>query len=403
MKHIVLWGAWYGSHNVGDQVLLLTIMDILTQTVGDVRFTVLTNNPEHVTNYTRTESKCRVNAVHNRKQFLRLVQSMSSCDLFVFGGGVPFYEERSHVLAMALIAGIARVARTPYMTWTVSSQEVQDPFAKRVFGWVVNGARAITYRDENTHQLFITCGVNRPMQLSGDSGFWLEPAEAGKAEALLTRYGLQESSRPLVALTPRTLRGRDGEAEMHYNPKTEAQIEKSIACFTAVLDWLWEHGYQPVMVPMNTVAPDDDRFAARQVMERAVYGRYATLIDEEIRPREAPQIYKQCQASFVARVHGSITSMVGQCPMMMYAFAPKHAGIMASMGMVDYALLEADATPERAVALMADLLAKRNILQPEMHARLEVLRKEALIPAQFAAQILGLQPAPAGQAIKPGD
>jgi polysaccharide pyruvyl transferase WcaK-like protein len=395
MKHIVLWGAWYGSHNVGDQVLLLTIMDILTRVVGDVRFTVLTNNPQHVTEYTRTESSCRSTAVHNRKQFGRLVQSLASCDLFVFGGGVPFYEERSHVLAMALMAGIARAARTPYMTWTVSSQEVQDTFAKRVFGWVVNGARAITYRDENTHRLFVSCGVNRPMYLTGDSGFWLEPADTVKAEMLLRRYGLGESSRPLVALTPRTLRGRDGEAEMHYNPKTEEQIEKSIACFTAVLDWLWENGYQPLMVPMNTFAPDDDRVAARQVMMRAVHGKHAILIDEEIRPRVAPLVYQRCQASFVARVHGSITSMVGQCPMMMYAFAPKHAGIMASMGMQDYALSEAGAAPERAVAMMADLLAKRSVLQPEMRIRLEVLRQEALIPAQFAAQIMGLQPAPA--------
>lgn len=388
MKHIVLWGAWYGSHNVGDQVLLLTIMDILTQVVGDARFTVLTNNPQHVNSYTRTESNCHVNAVHNRKQFPRLVQSLAGCDLFIFGGGVPFYEERSHVLAMALMAGIARTAGTPYMTWTVSSQEVQDPFAKRVFGWVVNGAQAVTYRDENTHQLFISSGVNRPMYLTGDSGFWLEPAAESAAETLLARYGLLEGPRPLVALTPRTLRGRDGEAEMHYNPKTQAQIEKSITCFTAVLDWLWAHGFQPVMVPMNTVAPDDDRFAARQVMGRAEHGRHAILIDEEIRPRIAPLIYKHCQASIVARVHGSITSMVGQCPMMMYAFAPKHAGIMASMGMEDYALCEAEATSDRAVALMADLLAKRSVLLPAMQARLEMLRQEALLPAQFAVQIM---------------
>ncbi len=68
-------------------MLLLTIMDILTQVVGDVRFTVLTNNPQHVSEYTRTELKCRVNALHNRKQFFRLVQSLAGCDLFVFGGG----------------------------------------------------------------------------------------------------------------------------------------------------------------------------------------------------------------------------------------------------------------------------------------------------------------------------
>ena len=27
--HIVLWGGWYGSHNIGDQLLLLTITDLI--------------------------------------------------------------------------------------------------------------------------------------------------------------------------------------------------------------------------------------------------------------------------------------------------------------------------------------------------------------------------------------
>jgi polysaccharide pyruvyl transferase WcaK-like protein len=48
MVHIVLWGAWYGSHNIGDQALLLSIVDLLGEALGDVRFTVMTDNPEHV-------------------------------------------------------------------------------------------------------------------------------------------------------------------------------------------------------------------------------------------------------------------------------------------------------------------------------------------------------------------
>ncbi len=391
MKHIALWGAWYGSHNVGDQVLLLTIMEVLAKVVEDVRFTVFTNNPAHVLNYTRLESRHPVAAWHNRRQFHHLVSTLASCDLFVVGGGVPFYEERSHVLAMTLLVGIARLARTPYMTWTVSSQVVQDPLAKRVFGWVLNGARAITYRDEHTRQLFLSCGVKRPMQLAADPGFWLEPASEEQANTLLQRIGAWNLERPLVALTPRTLRSRDGEAETHYNPKTYLQYEQEIRCFAAALDWLWEQGYQPIFVSMNTVAPDDDRIAAKLIMETAAHGRQAVLIDEEIRPRLAPSIYQRCQASFVARVHGSITSMVAQCPVMMYAFAPKHAGIMDSMGLGAYSLLEADATPEKTARLLESLLNNREPLRRSMGERFETLRGEALIPAQLAAQILSGQ------------
>ena len=34
-KKIVIWGAWYGSRNVGDQLLLLAITDILYQHLTD--------------------------------------------------------------------------------------------------------------------------------------------------------------------------------------------------------------------------------------------------------------------------------------------------------------------------------------------------------------------------------
>lgn len=387
-KRIVLWGAWYGGRNVGDQVLLLTITDILNQMLGEVRFTVLTDNPEHVRNYTSQESNNHIQALYNRRQFPRLVYTLASSDLFIFGGGVPFFEDRKHVLAMALLVGIARMARTPYMLWTVSSQEVSDPFAKKVFRWVLDGAQAITYRDQHTRDLFQSCGTKRPMQLAADPGFWLEPANPIIAGELLRRANLQDTTRPLVALTPRTLRPKDGEAETHYNPKTQAQFEQEISCFAAALDWLWEHGYQPLFVPMNTAAPDDDRIAAKRVKESAKHGQHSLLIDEEIRPRVAPVIYRRCQASFVARVHGSITSMVSLCPVMMYAFAPKHIGIMSSLGLDNYAMAESVASPEKTIELLSALLADCENVRQAMTSRLEKLRQEALLPAQFALQIM---------------
>jgi polysaccharide pyruvyl transferase WcaK-like protein len=350
---------------------------------------VLTNDPEHVQNYTSQESSHHIQALHNRRQFPRVVQALASSDLFIFGGGVPFFEERKHVLAMALLVALARLARTPYMLWTVSSQEVHDPFAMKVFRWVLDGAQAITYRDPHTRDLFISTGTRRPMQLAADSGFWLEPAGPDKAEMLLQRAGLQGEARPLVALTPRTLRPKDGEAETHYNPKTQEQFDQEIRCFSAALDWLWVHGYQPIFVPMNTAAPDDDRIASRRVIDCARHGQRALLVDEEIRPRLAPLVYGRCQASFVARVHGSITSMVSLCPVMMYAFAPKHVGIMASMGLEDYAMAESIASPEKTVELLSSLLANQAQLRQSIASRLVTLRQDAELPARLAAQILG--------------
>jgi polysaccharide pyruvyl transferase WcaK-like protein len=207
-------------------------------------------------------------------------------------------------------------------------------------------------------------------------------------DGLVRRAGEREESRPLAALTPRTLRSRDGEAETHYRPKSEAQYEREIRCFAAALDWLWEHGYQPIFVPMNTVPPDDDRIAARTIRERARHGAHALLVDEEVRPRQAPCLYGRCLVSFVARVHGSVTSALGGCPPMMYAFAPKHAGIMASMGLQDFVLREDAAAPETTTAMLENLLAYRDAAARFFAENLPLLRQKALIPARLAVEIL---------------
>jgi polysaccharide pyruvyl transferase WcaK-like protein len=192
-------------------------------------------------------------------------------------------------------------------------------------------------------------------------------------------------------LTPRTLHGRDGDAQTHYNVKTQEDYDREISCFVAAVDWLWENGYQPIFIPMNTVAPDDDRIACRRIINESKHGINALLVDEEVRPRIAPSLYRECKVSFVARVHGSITSMVGNCPMMMYSFAPKHSGIMNAMGLSEYILEEKSADSEAAVQLLQRLVDNEYDLRRYMDGQLVKLRKDAQIPAVLVADILGVQ------------
>lgn len=73
---------------------------------------------------------------------------------------------------------------------------------------------------------------------------------------------------------------------------------------------------------------------------------------------------------------------------MMYAFAPKHAGIMEAMGLSSYTLLESSAEPDKAVEILSDLLKNRDHLRYAMVKKLADLRQNALIPAHLAIQIL---------------
>lgn len=388
-KKIVLWGGWYGSRNVGDQLLLLAITDMLhDHLTQDIEFKVLTDNASWVNKYTSEESQNKITAIQSRQEIMEVIKAIKNCDLFIFGGGAPFFDQLYHIIVMSFLIGVVRFFRKPYLLWSVSSQKIESRFAKYAFKWILGGTTLITYRDKNTQALFKSCGVDsKNMHQVADPGFALNWDDSSKGIEVLKAAGWMSNSRPLVALTPRRLRVTDGESETHYRIQSPQQYQQEIDCFSAAHDWLWENGYQPIYIPMNTVAPDDDLSAARDIIKQANFGRHALVINESLRPRIVPGIYRQCQASFVARVHGSITSMLGNCPMMMYAFAPKHVGIMEQMGMEEYCLSLDIATPQTTINMLENILSRREGLQRKMQTRLPSLQREALFPVELTKRI----------------
>lgn len=388
-KQIVIWGAWYGSRNVGDQLLLLAITDILQKKISqNIHFTVLTDDAAWIEKYTAEEFTANISAIQSRQEIEDVIKTIMKCDLFIVGGGVPFFDKPSHVLVMLFLIFLLRIFRKPYLLWSVSSQKIQSKFALSSFRWVLRGTKLITYRDKATQDLFAICGV-RPenMRQVADPGYALEFDDEARGIQILETAGWNPDDRPLVALTPRKLRTADGEAETHYKINSLQHYQQEIECFVSAYDWLWENGYQPVFIPMNTVAPDDDLLAAREIIAQAKHGESALIIEEVLRPRIVPGIYKQCQASFVARVHGSVTSMLGNCPMMMFAFATKHSGIMDLMDMTDYSLPLDLATPQQTIKLLKSLIANRSALQHKMGIRLAELENEAIFPAKLVQEL----------------
>ncbi len=389
-KQIILWGGWYGSKNVGDQALLLAITDLLGHTYPDAIFTVLTDNPDHVHQYASRDSIFDIRAINTRKEFSKVIRAFRKSDLFIFGGAVPFFDYTPQVVTILILWLMTRFFRVPYFLWSVSSQEINSNFTKKIFGWVLEYAVGVTCRDEFTRQLFLSCGLpSERIAITGDSVFLMRTDPADTVIDLLHRAGWQPGDRPLAALTPRTLRIPDGESETHYTLKTIDQFEKEIDVYAAVLDYLWEQGYQPLFIPMNTVEPDDDRYASRMIMAKARNGKSALMIDEEIYPRAASALYQHCHMSLVSRVHGSILSLKANCPVVMYAFDQKHVGIMQEMGLADYIFYPGKQGAEDAVDMIADILKNENDTRLMLSRSLNEAVEKSMIPVRQAVEILG--------------
>ena len=390
VTRIILWGAWYGSKNLGDQALLLSITDLLGEGIKDAEFVVITANPALVREYTKMDSSYSFIPLHIRKQFLAVIKAFSTADLFVFGGGVPFYDDLFHSIVMAAFISLSLIFKVSCVLWSVSSLRIRSSFSKLMIRYVLSWASVITCRDRHTYELFKECGAcEDQLQIVADSAFTLRSNEQDATKELLARAGWNPRQvRSLVALTPRLLRTADGEAHTHYSPQTASESEKETDIFAGVLDWLWENGYQPIFVPMNTIAPDDDRIAFHKIITKAKFGKKAFSIDEEIFPRDAANVYRYCQAAFVARVHGAITAFLGECPMLMYAFDFKHKGIMEQMNLSDSIFEPDHNTPDEAIRMISQILTRRMDLVARMKEENEVLRERARIPRDAALRLL---------------
>jgi polysaccharide pyruvyl transferase WcaK-like protein len=385
---ILIWGAWYGSHNIGDQLLLLTISELIRAELTKVTFTVLTDSPTHIQSYMRAESVCQFQTLSSRRQILRVINEIRKGDLFVFGGGVPFFQNASQVAVMAFLTSVCRFFKTPYATWSVSSQPVTSRAAKKIFGWVLNGAAFITCRDEHTRRLFKECGVRQEIHKTADSGFTFQPQQESMSLDQFTLSGRREKDRALIALIPRTLQGSDNQKQTHYSRQSLQDYRQEIACFTAALDWIWENGCQPIFVPMNTHGADDDRLAAKLCIQNARHGDKAILVDQEVRPYQGLRLLSQCRGSFTTRVHGSILSALAGCPPMMFAFQPKHIGIMEEMGLGEFNLRQSEATPENAVRMLSHLNSDVLRIRGQMQQDLARLQESAQVPLALLVALL---------------
>jgi polysaccharide pyruvyl transferase WcaK-like protein len=376
---IVIWGGWYGSRNIGDRLLLITIADILFENNDQIDLTILSAKPEFVREYFVCPENSTYRVIKPKKNFLKLLYLLATCDLLIFGGGAPFYDEFEHAIEMVIIILTIKLFRKPYFLWCNTSYEIKRPIIRTIYKNIVDGAIKITCRDKYTYNIFSGLGIAQEPEIVKDPVFTLTNFDQEDAERIINKYSPKADRHKLFALTPRTLRTKSVEAQTHYNEKTIGEIQHQIEVYSIALEWLLDKGYTPIFIPMNTYFPDDDRIAAKKIIEGSKKGKDIILIDEMVMPRTAPALYSYCQGSLVSRVHGSVTSFLGNCGPIMYGFEKKHIGIMESMGIANL-VFDVHSKPEAIIDLLQYLENDRQRIQELMKNTKNELASQARIP-----------------------
>lgn len=385
-KKFVLWGGWYGSRNVGDRLLLLTITDLLWRAFGKCEFTILTANPGFVEEYFHPKHNLSYQIIRPKKDVFKLLYQIATCHAVILGGGAPFFDQYKQAFYVSLIAVMARIFGKPYILWCITSFEIHRKIIRTLYRKVIDGAKNATCRDKYTVAIFSSLGIKYLPEVVKDSGFSLQDIDYKDAGRLASKYLPDPIPPRLFGLTPRAL-SNNAEARTHYNKKGAKAIQHQIDVYSIALDWLVANGYTPVFIPMNTQPLDDDRIAARQIVDSSKWGKHSIIIDEIVMPRTAPALYSFCFGSLVSRVHGSVTSFLGNCPPIMYAFEKKHVGIMESMEL-DQLIFDTSNEPKAIISLLEKLERNQSVIKGNMLSNKMLLDEKAHVPCETIKQTL---------------
>ncbi len=304
-KYHVVMSGYYGFGNAGDDAILESIYQNIRAVSGEVSVTVLSNDPE------QTRKQYGIEAVP-RFRMWKVFQALRRCDALLSGGGSLLQDAtstRSLVYYLSVIH-CAQWLRKPVMLYANGIGPVRKPASRRRVRRVVERAALVTLRDHASARELAQMGITRPVQVTADPVFHLEPAGRERSLELLSSAGLPQG-RPFVAVSV-----RDWQDVGDFY----AQLAGLCGHLRKV------HGLEVLFLLMQ---PDRDRVATARV--RDLMDEPSWVLDAPCTPRELMGVLGQARLCLAMRLHTLIFAARMAVPAMGLVYDPKVASYLEEL------------------------------------------------------------------------
>lgn len=290
--HVVLSG-YYGFDNVGDDAILLSIIQSLKKWQNDIEITVLSNNPA------ATEQTYGVKAV-NRWKMKEIRQLLKTADGLISGGG-SLMQDQTSVKSIPYYAGVIQIAKwlkKPVFVYAQGMGPVNRPLSKFIVRKVFNKVEQITVRDKASQALLTEIGVRTEATIVPDPVMGLNGSDF--------RCDWLEK----VALAPKSYIA----VSVRDWPSTVAYKEK----IAHSLDELARQGEQIVFLPMHG---EHDFVTSQEVA--GLMKETSLTAPAELSIEEKIAVIGQSQLLIGMRLHSLIFSAIYATPFIAISYDPK--------------------------------------------------------------------------------
>ena len=368
-----LTGGWFDSPNVGDNALLLGIVESLGK-AAPAEFTVLTPDP------VRVQALHGLSALAPRRHPITLIRLLYSVDALVFTGGSPFFDHTVHMLYCATLAAVARLFGAKIIVWGIWLRPLSNRHCRALVRFICRRADYLSGRDPET-----VCGLSElvnggaSVEFLPDPATQMTPLSSDQAKRLLAIEGVRPNEKA-VAICMRDFHAGPEFGVHHYDrqfsPGDVEQYQDAMAQLVRTL--LEKTDYHILFFPMHTVDPDDDRVPAVKVVERlgaAADLARVSVVTRQYQPREMKGMLGLMDLVVGMRFHSLLLASSMGTPIVSIAHASKSESIMELIGQHQHMIRVSDVTGAWLSRHALDVLSQHDALQ-------SALRKQY---ASFAA------------------
>ena len=297
-KYHVVMSGYYGFSNAGDDAILDSIRQSISERSDEVTITALSNDPAGTMRQYGIQAIPRFHAIE-------VFSALRKCDVLLSGGGSLLQDTTStrSILYYLTVMSTARMLGKPVMLYANGIGPVRKEGNRRRTRAAVEKAAVVTLRDHGSETELREMGVTRAdLHVTADPVFRLPPVDPARARELLRGCGM-EAEKDFVAVSVREW------------PNTEKfSGELALLC-----DHLRRaHGMEVLFVMMQ---PAHDRAATDRV--RAAMEEPSFLLETPCTPREIMGVLGRAKLCLAMRLHTMIFAARMAVPTMGLVYDPK--------------------------------------------------------------------------------
>ena len=380
-------GSNLSSSNVGDHAMFEGLRDLVLERWPDAGFTTFIASPE------RAREALGIEALAPKRHPFAMLKALAGSDALLITGGTPFYDDPARMGYLLALVSAAKLLGNKVIVYGITTRTL-GPRSEAIVRRILRLTDIVGGRDARAVEFLQS--LTRPVdkvRFIPDSSLGMEPAPAAEVDAWLGSHGLDPAA-PMLAMCARTLASDDSHKEYYSQSYTTAQLDH-LHCSLGALAVHAEqtHGLRTLILGCNTLAPDDDRVAARQIMAQAQALQPdlgIRLIEEQLRPRLMAGLLGRMRAVVSIRFHPTLLAMCRGTPTIALGYHYKSRAMLEVFGFEQYGLTAGEFDRAHLLQCLDEVLDRREAIAAQLiQRRQELVRDLREVVAELGDHVAG--------------